>query len=104
MLHTDPFFMTELELSNWIEEQSRKEKEIHSLLSHLKFIPSLWKGNNQTFIISRSAKKENMIQLTCFNKDNIPAYDLIRSLNNLTDIVQELIQSESTIQQINYIN
>lgn len=100
----DPFFMTELELSNWLEEQTRKENEIHGLLSHLKFIPSIWKSETNTFIISKSAKKENMLQLTCFNSENVPCYDLIRSLNNLSDIVTELIQSDATIQQINYIN
>ena len=100
----DPFMMTELELSHWLEEQTKKENEIHSLLSHLQFIPSLWKSENNTYMITKSAKKENMIQLTCFNNNNIPSYDLIRSLNNLPDIVAELIQSNATIQQINYIN
>jgi hypothetical protein len=101
----DPFFMTELEFNNWIAEQDKKKNDIHDLLSHLKFIPSLWKGDNsKTFIITKSVKKENMLQLTCFNSNNIPCYDLIRSLNDISDIVDDLILNESTIQQINYIN
>jgi hypothetical protein len=101
---TDPFFMTELEFNNWMSEQDKKFNETHSLLSHLKFIPSLWKGNNNTFIISKSVKKPNMLQLTCFDSNNIPSYDLIRSLDNLKDIVEEIVNNECIIQQINYIN
>jgi hypothetical protein len=101
---TDPFFMTEIELSNWMDEQEKKYNDTHTLLSHLKFIPSLWKSdNNNIFIVSKSAKKPNMLQLTCFN-NNIPTYDLIRSLDNINDIVNDLITNECTIQQINYIN
>lgn len=100
----DPFFMTELEFSNWMDEQNRKQKEITNLLSHLKFIPSLWKSENNTFIISKSAKKENKLQLTCFDKNNIPVYDLIRSLENIIELADELINNDCTIQQINYIN
>jgi hypothetical protein len=100
----NPFLMTELELTNWLHEQEKKYNEVHSLLSHLKFIPSFWKSENNTFIISKSAKKENKLQLTCFDKNNIPVYDLIRSLDDIRDIVEEIINNECTIQQINYIN
>jgi hypothetical protein len=100
----DPFLMNELEFHNWMTEQNKKHNEINSLLSHLKFIPSLWKSENNTFIISKSAKKENKLQLTCFDKNNIPVYDLIRSLDNINDIVEEIVINDCTIQQINYIN
>jgi hypothetical protein len=100
----DPFLMNELEFHNWMNEQTKKHNEISSLLSHLKFIPSLWKSENNTFIISKSAKKENKLQLTCFDKNNIPVYDLIRSLDNINDIVEEIVINDCTIQQINYIN
>lgn len=99
----DPFFMTTLELENWLNSQQQKYNDIHSLLSRLQFIPSLWKSNTQTFIISKSAKKENMLQLTCFNSKNIPVYDLIRPLNDIKDIVEDILTNECTIQQINYI-
>jgi hypothetical protein len=103
VIKMNPFLMTELELTNWLEDQERKYNEVNSLLKHLKFIPSLWKSVNNTFIISKSAKKENMLQLTCFN-NGIPSYDLIRSLDNLNDIIEEIVNNEATIQQINYIN
>jgi hypothetical protein len=100
----DPFLMTELELTEWLDEQERKYNDTHNLLKHLKFIPSFWKSENNTFIISKSAKKENKLQLTCFDKNNSPVYDLIRSLENLNDIVEEIVTNECVIQQINYIN
>lgn len=99
----NPFLMTELELSNWLQQQEQLLNDTKALLNHLKFIPSLWKSDNNTFIISRSAKKENMLQLTCFN-NGIPSYDLIRPLNSIDDIVNEIVNNEATIQQINYIN
>jgi hypothetical protein len=103
-MSVNPFFLTEYEFEQWAEEQDRKFNDIHKLLSHLKFIPSFWKCGNGTFIISKSAKRNNMLQLTRFDNNNIPVYDLCRELNDIKDIVTELIQSESTIQTINYIN
>lgn len=104
MTTINPFLMTELELTNWLDDQERKYNDTLSLLKHLKFIPSLWKSDNNTFIISRSAKKQDKLQLTCFDSNNLPVYDLIRSLDNLNDIVEEIVNNDCTIQQINYIN
>jgi hypothetical protein len=103
-MSVNPFFLTEYEFELWAEKQDQKEKETTALLKHLAFIPSFWKCESGTFIISKSAKRNNMIQLTRFDNNNLPVYDLCRPLNDIKDIVTELIQSESIIQQINYIN
>lgn len=102
-MSVNPFLLTEVEFEKWAAEQDKKRNNIKSLLNHLKFIPSLWKKDDNSFyIVSKSAKKENSLQLTYFYKDQ-PISDIVRDINDISDIVEELYLSESKIQYINYI-
>lgn len=76
--------------------------QIHSLLSHLSSIPSIWRKDDQSYyIVSISAKRLNTMQLTLF-RNNVPVFDMLRS--DFKDFSHELTINECTIEQINYIN
>lgn len=103
-MSVNPFLLTEYEFQQWIEADQQKRNEIESLLSHLQYIPSLWRKDKESFyIVSKSAKKNNSIQITYFHKD-MPIFDRVRNINDISDIVDELHQSEATIETINHIN
>ncbi|WP_137743283.1 hypothetical protein [Robertmurraya siralis] len=103
-MSVNPFLLTEHELQQWYAADQEKRNNIHSLLSHLKYIPSLWKKDHQSYyIVSKSAKKPESLQITLFT-NNMPIFDRVRNINDISDIVEELHLSEATIQTINYIN
>jgi hypothetical protein len=89
------------EFENLALEYDNKYNEIHNLLTHLGSIPSIWKKDKNTFfIISKSAKQPNKMQLTQFN-NNVPIFDMIRS--DFKDFTHELVINDCNIEQINYI-
>lgn len=48
-VQVNPFEMTTIEFEKWYQSEQQRKKDIHALLIHLQFIPSLWK--KQQFIL-----------------------------------------------------
>lgn len=98
-MEVNPFLLSDEELDQWFKEEQQKENAIHNKLTELKFNTSLWRvSKKEFFIVSKSTKKENHIQLTFF-RNNEPQYDIMRTTNNIKDIVRELYQTEATLKE-----